>query len=35
MHILIVSFLFLTNNTGAPLGDELRQIKPLSNNSCN
>jgi hypothetical protein len=33
MHILIDPSFFLTNNTGAPYGDELGRIKPLSRSS--
>ena len=35
MHILIEPSFFFTNNTGAPYGEMLGLIKPLSNNSCN
>ncbi|MFS8004423.1 hypothetical protein Hanom_Chr13g01225601 [Helianthus anomalus] len=34
MHIRNVSSFFLTKSTGAPQGDELGRINPLSNNSC-
>ncbi|KAJ0533507.1 hypothetical protein HanIR_Chr09g0409141 [Helianthus annuus] len=34
MHILKVPSFFFTNNTGAPQGEELGQMKPLSKSSC-
>nr|GEY64798.1 hypothetical protein [Tanacetum cinerariifolium] len=35
MHILNDPSFFLTNNTGAPQGEELGLMKPLSESSCN
>ncbi|KAJ0615098.1 hypothetical protein HanIR_Chr02g0070121 [Helianthus annuus] len=35
MHIRIDPSFFLTNNTGAPHGDELGCIKPFSSRSSN
>ncbi|MFS8020988.1 hypothetical protein Hanom_Chr16g01422211 [Helianthus anomalus] len=35
MHIRKVLSFFFTNNTGAPQGEELGRIKPLSKSSCN
>ena len=35
MHIFIVPSFFFTNKTGAPHGELLGLIKPLSSNSCN
>ncbi|KAF5769034.1 hypothetical protein HanXRQr2_Chr14g0643501 [Helianthus annuus] len=34
MHIRNVPSFFLTKSTGAPQGDELGRINPLSNSSC-
>src|SRR5919202_1617442 len=34
MHIRIDPSFFLTKRTGAPQGDELGRIKPLSKSSC-
>nr|GFC32717.1 hypothetical protein [Tanacetum cinerariifolium] len=35
MHILNDQSFFLTNETGAPQGEELGLMKPLSKSSCN
>ena len=35
MHIRMVPSFFFTNSTGAPQGDTLGQMYPLSNNFCN
>ncbi|KAJ0458099.1 hypothetical protein HanIR_Chr15g0781231 [Helianthus annuus] len=34
MHILKVPSFFFTNSTGAPQGEELGRMKPLSKSSC-
>ncbi|MFS7922844.1 hypothetical protein Hanom_Chr03g00253791 [Helianthus anomalus] len=35
MHIRKVPSFFFANNTGAPQGEELGRMKPLSKSSCN